>query len=200
LSTRPPLRATFRGTEPYTSYAIQCVFGAPLLCRCSGGVARPLRIHVPCYTTLFLDDGLPYSRGRGYYDAGVGADDLLLTGDPCRKGVVRPCDSRTEPGCWHLTPSSEPPNGSRLSCGRLARRRMALGRQVVPARAQPLRFRWSDQRPPSFTRLLGSEHLAPNTALSEQPIGQFWIEEGLLPDLVADIRVFGIPYDPASRS
>ena len=71
-------------------------FGAPLLCRCSGGVARPLRIHVPCYTTLFLDDGLSYSRGRGYYDEGVGADDLLLTGDPCRKGVVRPCDSRTE--------------------------------------------------------------------------------------------------------
>src|SRR6266480_7243985 len=28
------------------------------------------------------------------------------------------------------------PNGSRLSCGRLARRRKAVGRQAVPARAQ----------------------------------------------------------------
>ena len=33
-----------------------------------------------------------------------------------------------------------PPNGSRLSCGRLARRRKAVGRQSVPARAQTLRF------------------------------------------------------------
>ncbi len=30
----------------------------------------------------------------------------------------------------------EPPNGSRLSCGRLARRRKSSGRQSVPARAQ----------------------------------------------------------------
>jgi len=29
-----------------------------------------------------------------------------------------------------------PPNGSRLSCGRLARRRKGSGRQSVPARAQ----------------------------------------------------------------
>src|SRR5439155_14957125 len=29
-----------------------------------------------------------------------------------------------------------PPNGSRLSCGRLARRRKSSGRQSVPARAQ----------------------------------------------------------------
>src|SRR5881409_1675811 len=32
------------------------------------------------------------------------------------------------------------PNGSRLSCGRLARRRKAGGRQSAPARAQTLRF------------------------------------------------------------
>src|SRR5204862_7813063 len=36
---------------------------------------------------------------------------------------------------------SAPPNGSRLSCGRPARRRKGGGRQSVPARAQTLRFR-----------------------------------------------------------
>src|SRR5207237_9097558 len=37
-------------------------------------------------------------------------------------------------GC--LWGGSAPPNGSRLSCGRTARRRKAVGRQSVPARAQ----------------------------------------------------------------
>src|SRR5947209_3206516 len=37
-------------------------------------------------------------------------------------------------GC--LWGGSAPPNGSRLSCGRLARRRKGDGRQSVPARAQ----------------------------------------------------------------
>src|SRR5205814_1961680 len=41
-------------------------------------------------------------------------------------------------GC--LWGGSAPPNGSRLSCGRLARRRKVVGRQSVPARAQTLRF------------------------------------------------------------
>ena len=48
-----------------------------------------------------------------------------------------------------------PPNGSRLSCGRLARRRKGVGRESVPARAQrsvPLK-----RSPPgSFKRLLGA--------------------------------------------
>ncbi len=34
----------------------------------------------------------------------------------------------------------EPPNGSRLSCGRLARRRKAVGRRPCPARGTTLRF------------------------------------------------------------
>src|SRR2546426_6980286 len=46
------------------------------------------------------------------------------------------------------------PNGSRLSCGRLARRRKGVGRQSVPVRAQhsvPLKR----SPPASFKRLLG---------------------------------------------
>ncbi len=44
---------------------------------------------------------------------------------------------------------SAPPNGSRLSCGRLARPRKVAGRSPCPARGTTLRF------PVSFKRLLG---------------------------------------------
>src|SRR6266567_1237061 len=62
-----------------------------------------------------------------------------------RRAATRPCVSAlgaprvtipkelTE-GC--LRGGSAPPNGSRLSCGRLARRRKSSERQSVPARAQ----------------------------------------------------------------
>src|SRR5438270_518359 len=51
---------------------------------------------------------------------------------------------------------SAPPNGSRLSCGRLARRRKSSGRQSVPRQGHntPLPLRRST--PASFKRLLGS--------------------------------------------
>src|SRR6266566_3021656 len=39
------------------------------------------------------------------------------------------------------------PNGSRLSCGRLARRRKAAGRSPCPARGTTLRFLQDDHRP-----------------------------------------------------
>src|SRR6266705_2482997 len=42
-----------------------------------------------------------------------------------------------------------PPNGSRLSCGRLARWRKSAGRSPCPARGTTLRFLWSDHRPPA---------------------------------------------------
>ena len=40
----------------------------------------------------------------------------------------------------YLWGGSAPPNGSRLSCGRLARRRKGVRRQPVPARGTTLRF------------------------------------------------------------
>src|SRR2546428_926066 len=50
---------------------------------------------------------------------------------------------------------SAPPNGSRLSCGRLACRRKAVGRQSVPARAQHSASLRAISAA-SFKRLLGS--------------------------------------------
>src|SRR5947207_14210238 len=47
------------------------------------------------------------------------------------------------------------PNGSRLSCGRLARRRKAVGRSPCPARGTTLRFPLERLAPASFKRLLG---------------------------------------------
>src|SRR6266581_9525670 len=43
---------------------------------------------------------------------------------------------------WFIVDGQLAPNGSRLSCGRLARRRKSSGRKSVPARAQhPVSFR-----------------------------------------------------------
>src|SRR2546425_9823085 len=49
-----------------------------------------------------------------------------------RQGEEREEDNRKQV----LSAHRQRPNGSRLSCGRLARRRKAVGRQSVPARAQ----------------------------------------------------------------
>src|SRR5881398_2441986 len=50
-----------------------------------------------------------------------------------------------------------PPNGSRLSCGRLARRRKGVGRSPCPARGTTLRFPLERLAPASFKRLLGGQ-------------------------------------------
>jgi len=66
---------------------------------------------------------------------------------PTEQGGHRLRDTQLEPATlllfdensWHAEPYlrlESPPNGSRLSCGRLARRRKGGGRQSVPARAQ----------------------------------------------------------------
>ncbi len=59
-----------------------------------------------------------------------------------------------------------PPNGSRLSCGRPARRRKAVGRQSVPRQGHntPLPLRRSP--PGSFKRLLDSGTLNVTLLLS----------------------------------
>src|SRR5207248_11350363 len=49
------------------------------------------------------------------------------------------------------------PNGSRLSCGRPARRRKAAGRSPCPARGTTLRFPLERLAPASFKRLLGGQ-------------------------------------------
>ncbi len=47
------------------------------------------------------------------------------------------------------------PNGSRLSCGRLARRRKAVGRQSVPRQGHNIPLPLERSPPASFKRLLG---------------------------------------------
>src|SRR5437660_3370726 len=49
-----------------------------------------------------------------------------------------------------------PPNGSRLSCGRLARRRKGIGRQSVPRQGHNTPFPLERSPPVSFKRLLGA--------------------------------------------
>ena len=48
-----------------------------------------------------------------------------------------------------------PPNGSRLSCGRLVRRREAGGRQSVPRQGHNTRLPSKRSPPASFKRMLG---------------------------------------------
>src|SRR5436853_6027643 len=69
-----------------------------------------------------------------------------------------------------------PPNGSRLSCGRLARRRKVVGRSPCPVRGTTLR---SERSPPvTFKRLLGG---AACTTLSDMKSSALTIR--LDPDL-----------------
>ena len=49
------------------------------------------------------------------------------------------------------------PNGSRLSCGRLARRRKGSGRQSVPRQGHNTPLPLKRPPPASFKRLLGSD-------------------------------------------
>src|SRR5438132_1679611 len=66
---------------------------------------------------------------------GVGRDEqLLLREHPHAAPRVLTVPKELAKGC--LWGGSAPPNGSRLSCGRPARRRKGVGRQSVPARAQ----------------------------------------------------------------
>src|SRR5439155_21706715 len=76
---------------------------------------------------------------------------------PCRSSarLSKLGDARASFRPTPVTAALAPPNGSRLSCGRLGRRRKGVGRQTVPARAQhsaPLKR----STPVSFKRLLGS--------------------------------------------
>src|SRR5438552_2932968 len=50
------------------------------------------------------------------------------------------------------------PNGSRLSCGRLARRRKGSGRQSVPRQGHNTPLPLKRSPPASFKRLLGGTH------------------------------------------
>src|SRR5437773_1679116 len=61
------------------------------------------------------------------------------------EGAVGSSDEAVEAGankdgCFHSRVLMLPPNESRLSCGRLARRRQASGRSPCPARGTTLRF------------------------------------------------------------
>src|SRR6266516_3055580 len=62
---------------------------------------------------------------------------------------------------------SAPPNGSRLSCGRLARLRKSSGRQSVPRQGRNTPVPLKRSPPASFKRLLGSALALP---LSFQPV------------------------------
>src|SRR5207247_9901725 len=82
-------------------------------------------------------------RGRGGAAAavrsggpwGVGRGEQILPREPRREALrVLTVPKDLTKGC--LWGGSAPPNGSRLSCGRPARRRKAIGRQSAPARAQ----------------------------------------------------------------
>ena len=53
------------------------------------------------------------------------------------------------------------PNGSRLSCGRLARRRKAVGRQSVPRQGHNTPVPLKRSPPASFKRLLGARVAEP---------------------------------------
>src|SRR5438093_4869666 len=56
--------------------------------------------------------------------------------------------------CWWW-----PPNGSRLSCGRLARRRKAVGRKSVPRQGHNTPLPLERSPPASFKRLLGGNNI-----------------------------------------
>src|SRR5206468_10146964 len=78
------------------------------------------------------------------------------------EGAVGSSDEAVEAGankdgCFHCRVLMLPPNGSRLSCGRLARRRKACGRSPCPARGTTLRFPLERSPPASFKRLLGGQ-------------------------------------------
>src|SRR6266702_3179603 len=93
--------------------------------------------------------GLPVARPWG-----VGRGEPILPREHRRSAPrVFTVPNELTKGC--LWGGSAPPNGSRLSCGRPARRRKAVGRSPCPARGTntPLPLR----RPPpvSFKRLLG---------------------------------------------
>src|SRR5438132_12023905 len=85
---------------------------------------RPPRSTLFPYTTLF--------RAGGRDQRGPGAPRRL--------------DREGRDSLWLLSGLSAQPNGSRLSCGRRARRRKSSGRQSVPVREQPPRFPWSTPR------------------------------------------------------
>src|SRR5437016_4232736 len=74
--------------------------------------------------------GAPVARPWG---VGRGAQ-ILLREHPRSAPRVLTVPNELANEC--LWGGSAPPNGSRLSCGRLARRRKGSGRQSVPARAQ----------------------------------------------------------------
>src|SRR5205809_8095678 len=78
--------------------------------------------------------GLPVARPWG-----VGRGEQISAREH-RRSAPRVFTEQNEltKGC--LWGGSAPPNGSRLSCGRPARRRKGAGRQSVPARAQPSAF------------------------------------------------------------
>src|SRR5881296_2141265 len=65
--------------------------------------------------------------------------------------AVNPCDAMaSENGEW------APPNGSRLSCGRRARRHNGGGRQSAPRQGANTPFPLKRSPPASFKRLLGA--------------------------------------------
>src|SRR5437588_864829 len=74
--------------------------------------------------------GTPVARPWG---VGRGAPTLLREHPRSAPRVLTVPNELANECLWG---SSAPPNGSRLSCGRLARRRKSSGRQSVPARAQ----------------------------------------------------------------
>src|SRR5713101_7151631 len=72
-------------------------------------------------------------------------------------GTRRPGDVRTNEVTKECVwGGSAPPNGSRLSCGRPARRRKTAGRQAVPRQGRNTPLRLERSSPASFKRLLGS--------------------------------------------
>src|SRR5256885_1429141 len=66
---------------------------------------------------------------------GVGSGEQILAREH-RRSAPRAFTEQNELTNECLWGGSAPPNGSRLSCGRPARRRKSSGRQSVPARAQ----------------------------------------------------------------
>src|SRR5437773_832528 len=78
--------------------------------------------------------GPPVARPWG---VGRGAQ-IPLREHRCTAPRVLTVQKELTKGC--LWGGSAPPNGSRLSCGRLARRRKAVGRRPCPIRGTTLRF------------------------------------------------------------
>src|SRR5205823_14972897 len=68
---------------------------------------------------------------RGVCGGSVGVRPAHLDGAPARTEEAKKDEERE-----YAHRAIGPPNGSRLSCGRPARRRKSSGRQSVPARAQ----------------------------------------------------------------